>query len=93
MAEAFENFLSETPTVINSVPFIFFIWWRKFEQTYNAVLSYNNQNYSDHYIDIMLGTEEYLIHITVICMRQVKGAATDEFADLELTDKGKINAA
>lgn len=63
-------------------------WWRKFEQTYNAVLSYNNQITPDHYIDIMLGTEYYDSYYRYLYAAG-QGAATDDFADLELTDKGE----
>ena len=88
LAEAFNKDFYQTPTVINSVRSSSSSWWRKFEQTYNAVLSYNNQITPDHYIDIMLGTEYYDSYYRYLYAAG-QGAATDDFADLELTDKGE----
>lgn len=59
---------------------------RDFRQTYNAVLNYN-RTFKQHNIDVMLGTEYYDKFYRMYKM-EGQGAPTDDFGDLDLTDKG-----
>lgn len=63
------------------------------DQTYNAILNYDNQITDDHYVSAMLGMEYYDTY-TKGFSAMGYGAATDEFADLELTkqDGRQINS-
>ena len=57
-----------------------------YEQTYNAVLNYNKQLTDKHYVSAMLGAEYYDQYRSGFDAFGY-GAATDEFSDLNLTDK------
>lgn len=84
LAESFNKDFYQTPTVINTVRSTSSSWWRRFEQTYNAVLNYSNQITPDHYLDAMVGTEYYDSYYRYLYAAG-QGAATDDFADLGLT--------
>lgn len=57
---------------------------RQVDQTYNALLNYDNQITDDHYVSAMLGFEYYDSYDKGFSAMGY-GAATDEFKDLELT--------
>ena len=61
---------------------------RTFDQTYNAVLNYDNQITKDHYLSAMLGFEYYDSYYKGFSASG-SGAPTDDFADLGLTDPGE----
>lgn len=86
--ESFNKDFYQTPTVINTTRSTSSDWYRKFDQTYNAVLNYSNQITPDHYLDAMIGTEYYDSYRRYLGTSG-SGAATDDFGDLELTDKGE----
>ncbi|MEG1562618.1 MAG: TonB-dependent receptor [Bacteroides sp.] len=88
LSEGFDQDYYQTPTVINSGRSTFSNWSRKFDQTYNAVLSYNKQLTPDHFVDVMLGTEYYDSYSRSLSASG-QGAATDDFGDLGLTDSGE----
>ncbi|ADV44730.1 TonB-dependent receptor [Bacteroides helcogenes] len=57
---------------------------RTFDQTYNAVLTYDKQLTKDHYVSAMAGFEYYST-FTKGFSASGSGAPTDEFGDLSLT--------
>ena len=88
VGESFNKDFYQTPVVINRDRYTSSSWNRKFDQTYNAIFNYKKQLTPDHFIDVMLGTEYYDSYYRSL-FASGKGAATDDFADLELTDKGE----
>ena len=88
LSEAFNKDYWQTPIVKNTSRATSSSFSRKFDQTYNAVLNYKKQLSTDHYLDAMLGTEYYESYTRALSASG-SGAATDDFADLELTDKGE----
>lgn len=61
---------------------------RDFRQTYNAWLQYQETFAEKHNVDLMLGMEYYDQYVRGVSASG-SGAATDEFQDLELTNKGE----
>ncbi len=88
LSESFNKDYYRTPMVINRDRHSSSSWSRKFDQTYNAILNYKRQLTPDHFIDLMLGTEYYDSYYRYLYAAG-SGAATDDFADLGLTDKGE----
>lgn len=88
LAESFNKDYYQTPMVINRDRVSASGWNRKFDQTYNAILNYKKQLTPDHFFDLMLGTEFYDSYYRYL-YAEGRGAATDDFADLALTNRGE----
>lgn len=88
LGESFNKDYYQTPVVINKDRRSSSWWGRKFDQTYNALFNYKKQLTADHFLDVMLGTEYYDSYYRSLYASGM-GAATDDFADLELTDSGE----
>lgn len=84
--EAFNKTIYEQYNVIDSSRESYAKLDRTMDQTYNAVLSYDKQLTQEHYVSAMAGFEYYDSYNKGFDAYG-KGAATDDFADLELTQK------
>ncbi|MBP6065895.1 MAG: TonB-dependent receptor [Bacteroides sp.] len=83
--EAFNRDYLSSPGKIESSRSTSASYSRTLDQTYNAVLNYDNQITKDHYLAAMLGVEYYDSYNKGFSASG-SGAPTDDFGDLALTD-------
>lgn len=86
-----ENFYQDyetSPGQFNRTRYTDSSFSRNFSQTYNAVVNYSQIFAKDHSVNVLLGTEFYDLYTRGLSASG-QGAPTDDFADLELTDKGE----
>lgn len=89
--EKYENFNKDylsSPGNYNTAHTSSSSFYRKLDQTYNAVLNYNNQITKDHYLDAMVGFEYYDSYYKGLYAAG-SGSPTDAFMDLEYTSNAE----
>lgn len=86
--ESFTKDYESTPGSFNKTRSTSAKFERSFSQTYNAILSYNTTINKDHSLDAMLGMESFDKYDKGF-NASGKGAPTDDFGDLGLTDNGE----
>ncbi len=88
--EGFNKDYLASPGVVNTARNSWASYNRTVDQTYNAILSYDNQITKDHYLSAMLGYEFYDSNYKAF-NAEGSGAPTDDFMDLGLTstEEGK----
>ncbi len=93
--EGFNKDYLANPGVMNTARSTWASYDRTVDQTYNAVLSYNNQITKDHYLSAMAGYEFYDSNYKGFSA-EGSGAPTDDFGSLGLTSdeegKRKMNS-
>lgn len=88
LKEDFTKDFEKTPGAFDRTRKTSMQYMRDFRQTYNAVINWTHKFAQAHNVNLMLGME-YYDRFYRLYKASGQGAPTDDFGDLELTDKGE----